>query len=309
MARARNIKPSFFTNDDLAEHNCPLGRLLFIGLWCLADHKGELEWRANKIKVQLLPYDECDIRALAINLDKSGFVTFYSDGQKVYLKINNFEKHQNPHPNERKVKSEVPPFAPSMRQAVDLETLTINRESSRAVAEQQLSDPADSPFLIPDSLLPSGGAPSSPPPHGESLNGVITHADQPEEQEPEQKGKSPPRFVKPTLEELEDEFTGKVPNPRGEALKFLNHYESNGWKVGKSPMKSWPHAVSNWVIRRHEHANPQPSLGTPAGGATNPGAVSTVGANSAAAQRIRQEILDRTGCSPAGDADLVGTHG
>ena len=29
---ARNIKPAFFDNDELAE-NDPLGRLLFIGLW------------------------------------------------------------------------------------------------------------------------------------------------------------------------------------------------------------------------------------------------------------------------------------
>ena len=38
MARARNIKPAFFDNDELAE-NEPLGRLLFIGLWTLADYQ------------------------------------------------------------------------------------------------------------------------------------------------------------------------------------------------------------------------------------------------------------------------------
>lgn len=34
--RARNIKPGFFSNDLLPECE-PLARLLFIGLWCMAD--------------------------------------------------------------------------------------------------------------------------------------------------------------------------------------------------------------------------------------------------------------------------------
>jgi len=27
---------------------------------------------------------------------------------------------------------------------------------------------------------------------------------------------------------------------------FMNHYESNGWKVGRVPMVSWQAAVRNW---------------------------------------------------------------
>lgn len=34
---------------------------------------------------------------------------------------------------------------------------------------------------------------------------------------------------------------------KAEAEKFVNYYESNGWKVGKNPMKSWTHAVNNWI--------------------------------------------------------------
>ncbi|MEN3158271.1 hypothetical protein ABC502_07800 [Alkalimonas sp. NCh-2] len=154
MARARNIKPAFFLNDDLAEQNCALGRLLFIGLWTLADFKGELEWRAGRIKAQLLPYDECDIKQLAINLDKSGFIRFYSDGDKIYINIPKFDKHQNPHKNEKVSGSEVPAFTQDMRQLVDLNELTINRDLSRAEPEHSTSNPADSLLLDPDSLLP-----------------------------------------------------------------------------------------------------------------------------------------------------------
>jgi hypothetical protein len=48
MARSRNIKPGFFTNDELAECH-PLGRLLFAGLWTIADKRG-LDDRPKKLK-------------------------------------------------------------------------------------------------------------------------------------------------------------------------------------------------------------------------------------------------------------------
>lgn len=155
MARARNIKPSFFISEQTSE-NCPLGRLLFIGLWTLADYKGELEWREKTIKIQILPWDDCDIKKLAINLDKSGLIRFYSDGNKVYINIPNFEKHQNPHKNEKLKGSEIPVYSKEYRQLIDLKGLTINRDKSGAKPECSQSDPADPLILIPDplSLIP-----------------------------------------------------------------------------------------------------------------------------------------------------------
>lgn len=32
-----------------------------------------------------------------------------------------------------------------------------------------------------------------------------------------------------------------------QADKFFNYYESNGWKVGKNPMKNWKASVNNWI--------------------------------------------------------------
>lgn len=153
MARARNIKPGFFTHEQMAE-NDPLGRLLFLGLTTIADYKGELEWRPKRIKIQLLPYDECDIGKLAINLDKSGFVRFYSDGDKIYLKIVNFDKHQNPHKNEREAGSEIPNYSDEMRQAIDIKALTIIRDLSGSDQDKDGTAPADSLIPYPSSLIP-----------------------------------------------------------------------------------------------------------------------------------------------------------
>ena len=56
-------------------------------------------------------------------------------------------------------------------------------------------------------------------------------------------------FIKPTITELVDAFAGKVTDSGHQAGLFLCHYESNGWKVGKNSMKSWQHAVTNWISR------------------------------------------------------------
>lgn len=164
MARARNIKHAFFMNDQLAEKNCALGRLFFIGLWTLADYKGDLEWRPGRLKAQILPYDECDINKIAINLDKSGFVRFYSDGEKIYLNVVNFIKHQNPHKNEKDAGSDIPAYSNELRQVVDLNTLTINPDKSRLNPEQYETNPADSLILIPEDKLSKGAQTDFPDP-------------------------------------------------------------------------------------------------------------------------------------------------
>jgi hypothetical protein len=56
-------------------------------------------------------------------------------------------------------------------------------------------------------------------------------------------------FIKPTITELVDAFAGKVTDPTHQAGLWLSHYESNGFKVGKNPMKSWQHCVTNWITR------------------------------------------------------------
>lgn len=71
-----------------------------------------------------------------------------------------------------------------------------------------------------------------------------------------EKGKSK-RFTRPSLEQLEGYFSQKIPfdphKASGLANKFFNHYESNGWKVGRNAMKSWERTADNWVARENEN--------------------------------------------------------
>jgi hypothetical protein len=100
MARARTIKPALFKNEVLAELD-PLARLLFIGLWTLADREGRLEDRPLRIKAELFPYaTSCDVDTYLSNLCAAGFVIRYTVAGANYLEIKNFVKHQRPHPKE-----------------------------------------------------------------------------------------------------------------------------------------------------------------------------------------------------------------
>ncbi len=56
MPRIRQIKPEFYLDDELARCSRD-ARLLFPGLWMLADRAGRLENRPAKIKAQIFPYD------------------------------------------------------------------------------------------------------------------------------------------------------------------------------------------------------------------------------------------------------------
>lgn len=100
MARARNIKPSFFKNELLAEMDA-FDRLLFIGLWCLADREGRIEDRPKRIKMELFPCDTYDVNAGLDQLTKHGFLRRYQAGDAAVVSIVNFHKHQTPHGTEK----------------------------------------------------------------------------------------------------------------------------------------------------------------------------------------------------------------
>lgn len=141
LARARNIKPGFFKNEDLAELN-PLGRILFSGLWCLADREGRLEDRPKRIKAEVLPYDECDVNNLLNQLVDAKFIIRYAVDDQEYIQIINFKKHQNPHMRE----------APSV---IPLPNQGKHSESTVLDSDKNGTSPADSPISdspISDSL-------------------------------------------------------------------------------------------------------------------------------------------------------------
>lgn len=145
--RARNIKPGFFKSEGLASCS-PYARLLFIGMWCMADREGKLEDRPLRFKAEIFPYENVNIEKLINELTaktdcdgEPSFIRRYGDKKK-YIHIIHFLSHQNPHIREQA--SAIPDFTPCTMQGT---TLTMPS------MEQALLIP-DSLLLNPDILKP-----------------------------------------------------------------------------------------------------------------------------------------------------------
>jgi hypothetical protein len=144
MARARSIKPGFFTNDSLVD--LPFAtRLLFIGLWTIADKEGRLLDRPKKIKMEIFPADDVDCEQALTQLTDKGFLLRYEAEGVRYIQVFNWRKHQNPHMKEADSAipaPEIPGMAPELpvqaRLTPDSGLLTPdspNRHASLPVAE------------------------------------------------------------------------------------------------------------------------------------------------------------------------------
>ena len=153
MARARNLKPSFFTNDELAALP-PLTRLLFAGLWTVADRAGRLEDRPLRIKAEVLPYDNCKVDRMLQELHDHNFIFRFGTKGIRYIQILAFNKHQNPHVKE--AESTIP--APDLNGASTV--LVPEIPATTGLIPDSLNLIPDSGFPLPPSLVAT--APSEP---------------------------------------------------------------------------------------------------------------------------------------------------
>lgn len=142
--RARNIKPGFFKSEGIAACSFQ-ARILFVGLWCMADREGRLEDRPARIKAEIFPYDNVNVEKLLEEIaDKKdcdgspSFIVRYGRTKK-YIQILNFLTHQHPHINEKE--SEIP----------DISTCTIQVPELSGASTVQV--PEDSGVLPSESLL------------------------------------------------------------------------------------------------------------------------------------------------------------
>ena len=153
--RARGIKPGVFKNEALAEIAPPWGRVLFMGLWGLADREGRLLDRPGHIAVDIFPYDLANGRLLISQIEEmlnelakgsDPFILRYEvDGRKI-IQIIKFKKHQSPHNTEKA--SELPEYQGVMK----------NKRSKKMTVDPRKSNGGNRPdSLTPDSLTPDPG--------------------------------------------------------------------------------------------------------------------------------------------------------
>lgn len=154
MPRARNLKPGFFKNEELVE--LPFeDRLLFAGLWTLADCRGVLENRPKRIKMEIFPADNVDVAACLDRLEAHGLIqTYERDGIKAIF-LPKFLIHQNPHHREKPSDVPGPEAEPEQAHA--------EPEASPGQAQGKPEASPSTAGLNPESLLLN---PESPPSEG-----------------------------------------------------------------------------------------------------------------------------------------------
>lgn len=259
MPRARNIKYSFFQNDDIAELE-PIERLLFVGLWTLVDFNGNGHYRPKRIKAQLFPYDEIDVDQAFDNLERVGLVMRYGQdrgktgarpgqGQTLFNVVN-FAKHQAPHIKEKRAGTDIQQPGENA-----LESLGKMRQH---IEKQQDPDktgtnpdpdpvevgaaPADSGFLIPDSCMEQENEKAAEKPKRNGKKTAIktkprkTRTDIPDDFEPDEK-----------LIAWAKENAPLIGNIKTETEKFRNYHKSIGNQFSDH-VAAW----RNWMLKAQE---------------------------------------------------------
>ena len=151
MARKRLLSIGFFENEELAQLP-DKARLLFAGLWLLADRAGRLEDRPLRIRGQVFPYEMVDCDVLLTHLAGGGFIRRYVVGDQRIIAIPKFLVHQNPHI--REPESRLPAFSQCLGSA-DARTMPASdaHSSSPAVLDPVI-DPVSDPETVKERTTP-----------------------------------------------------------------------------------------------------------------------------------------------------------
>ena len=125
-------------------------------------------------------------------------------------------------------------------------TITVSNDFKRKIFEASLHKKADDyPSGVENS--PRGGVENYPESNKSFYNksSLDNKGDKPPALP--QVSKKSKRFVKPTLDDVQAYCQERQNNVDPES--FIDFYESNGWKVGKNPMKDWKASVRTWERR------------------------------------------------------------
>ena len=221
--RIRTIKPEFWSHPILSKIG-DSERLAAIGLLNIADDEGFFLAEPALIRSQLWPFDESstNVRRILDELSRIGYVEVRNHPTHGPVGVVvNFCKHQR-----------------------------IDRPSASKIKGYFLDESSTNPRRILDerSLLEQGTGNRE---QGTGNKGGVATAPVAVAPAPSEDALKPARlrFTPPTLEQVKLQAS-KIGLPDPDAIAFHSYYESNGWKVGKNPMRSWTAAMTTWKIKR-----------------------------------------------------------
>jgi len=210
MARIRTVKPEFWSHAVMGRLD-DASKCLAIALLNFADDEGYFFADPILVRNQCRPFDDDSTstrRALG-TLVKSGWIIIKKDAQHGDIgKVVNFNAHQK---IDRLTPSKIKTYFDSSKDRRvfdDDSTLDLGSRKVSRKGEDQIQRTS---------------ARSAP-----------------------QVGRVPrPVFIHPSLLEISEYC--KERNNHVNPEVFFDHYEANGWKVGKNPMKDWQAAARNWI--------------------------------------------------------------
>lgn len=107
--RIRSIKPDFWKSEKVASLP-PMSRLLFIGLWNLADDAGRFRAHPSLIQGEIFPYEpHVDVGEHLRQLAEAGLVQVYDVEGRRYGLVVGFAEHQK---IDKRTESRLPPPPP-----------------------------------------------------------------------------------------------------------------------------------------------------------------------------------------------------
>jgi hypothetical protein len=214
--RIRTIKPEFWTDKKVASWD-HFTRLLFIGLWSAADDHGRGSAEAARLSSELFPYDLSRDPSETLARVAASLATVAESGRVTLYAADGETFYEVANwARHQRVDNAGKPKVPAPCDGTPINPRETRRESPRIAAGTGNREQGDG----------TGNR--------------------------EQEGsKVARRFQPPTREELNLE-AAKIGLPDSEVDKFAHYYGANGWKVGKSPMKSWTHALAGWATRWRE---------------------------------------------------------
>lgn len=216
MARIRSIKPEFFTSEQVVECSTN-ARLTFIGVWCFCDDGGVHPASAKRIKMEVFPGDsftEAEVLSFVDELKRQRLIFEFETQGQICWHVTGWDRHQR----------------------IDRPTFKYPRPVVTDSTSDRRTDVAASPN--PRDGMEWRGKERKGEESAHKCADVL-----PTEFESESEKKSK-RFVVPTIAEVLDYCRER--RNTVDAGTFIDHYASNGWTVGRNPMKDWQAAIRKW---------------------------------------------------------------
>jgi len=233
VARIRSVKPEFWIDRKLAKRVCRDGRLLYIGLWNLADEHGRLNGDPLWVKGQIFPYDDdIDVKTVVVLLDQLDDlerIVRYEVEDDPYIYLPKLAQHQRLQPWKVESRIPAPPGFPTQSE---------NGSDSSVPGSDQL-------MLVSDES--ENGTNKSGPFY---VTGSMEHVDAPPAQR--RATRIPDDFM-PTREMVtwaRDECPHV--NSKRETEKFNDYWQAKG---GKEALKlDWNKTWKNWMRNAEDRA-------------------------------------------------------